>query len=111
MKKVKYGSKEYPTIGGAPQLIKLYQHMNAQPIGIFWSEDRDTMKNKEELRKNGEPNILGRYILDYENTDFLFMDAYSEESKLLPNPNIWDFTKDQLPNEDVSTEYKGEKDV
>jgi len=25
-----------PSVGGAPQLVKVYQHLNAQPFGVRW---------------------------------------------------------------------------
>ena len=58
-----YESKPEHTIGGPPQLVKIYQHMNARPIAVFWP-------NKESRKVS----LLGRPLLDYENTDFWILD-------------------------------------
>jgi hypothetical protein len=51
------------SIGGPPQLVKVYQHMNCKPVGIFWPH-----------RDAGTVAILGRMLLDYENTDTWVLD-------------------------------------
>lgn len=51
------------TIGGAPQIVKVYQHMNASPIAIYWP-------NKEA----GQVSLLGRPVLGYESIDFWILD-------------------------------------
>lgn len=48
-------STELDTIGGPPQLAKVYQHMNCKPIGVMWPD-----------AKTGSPTILGRTLLGYE---------------------------------------------
>ena len=54
------------TIGGAPQIIKVYQYMNARPLGIYWpNKGSDDFANR---------TLLGRKLFDYEDTDFWFMD-------------------------------------
>ena len=62
-------NKKYQTIGGAPQMIKVYQHMNSRPIGIYWPEKGN---NVFEHR-----TILGRKLFDFEDTKYWFMDPYS----------------------------------
>lgn len=54
------------TIGGAPQIIKVYQFMNARPLGVYWpcKEDGDFANR----------TLLGRELFDYEDTDFWFLD-------------------------------------
>lgn len=51
------------TIGGAPQIIKIYEHMNAQPIAIAWPS-----------RSAGTVFLQGRPILGYENVDSWIID-------------------------------------
>lgn len=48
-------SNAHPEIGGAPQLVKIYEHMNAHPFPIYWPN-----------RKSGELTILGRPLMPYE---------------------------------------------
>ncbi|MEZ7729837.1 hypothetical protein O3793_08545 [Granulicatella sp. 20925_1_28] len=63
----KYKSDSGSTIGGAPQIIKIYQHMNARIIGVLWPiEDPVT-------------TILGRKVLSYENTDVLVIDPVTKK--------------------------------
>lgn len=87
--KVVNASNVFPTIGGAPQLIKIYQHSNAEPIGIFRSDKGDILQNKESIKKEGDASLLGRYLQDYENTDVIYMDPYSLEAKRIMSNNFW----------------------
>ena len=50
-------------------MIKVYQHMNSRPIGIYWPEKGN---NVFEHR-----TILGRKLFDFEDTKYWFMDPYS----------------------------------
>lgn len=43
-------SSTSPYIGGAPQVVKVYQHMNVQPFGIKWPDN------------NGRIAVLGRLL-------------------------------------------------
>jgi hypothetical protein len=47
--------KRHDDIGGPLQMVKVYQHMNTVPFGVYWP-------NKE----SGEITYLGRPLLDYE---------------------------------------------
>lgn len=40
-----------PYVGGSPQLVKIYQHLNAQPFGVRWPS-----------YDNGKVSILGRIL-------------------------------------------------
>ena len=51
------------TIGGPPQLVKVYQHMTCKPIGVNWKYEGKEIKT-----------LLGRTLLEYENCDFWFLD-------------------------------------
>lgn len=56
-------SKEYPDIGGPPQIVKIYKHMNVMPYSVYWP-------NKE----SGQKTYLGRPLLEYEDNDYLNLD-------------------------------------
>lgn len=56
------------TIGGAPQMIKIYQYMNGCPVGVYWP-------NKDETNDFANRTILGRKLFDYEDTDYWFIDT------------------------------------
>lgn len=56
------------TIGGPPQLIRVFQYMKSAPVGVFWPEKMD-----------GNATILGRPVLSYENVDFWILDPDSLE--------------------------------
>lgn len=46
------------TIGGAPQIVKVYQYMHTAPVGVFWPN-----------RSSGAIYLQGRPCLGYENID------------------------------------------
>lgn len=48
-------SQAFPSVGGAPQLVKVYEHMNTHPFGIYWPD-----------RPTGTLSLLGRPLMDYE---------------------------------------------
>lgn len=50
-------------IGGPPQLIKIYRHMNFLPINVFWPS-----------KSEGRITYLGRELLDYEKNKYLTLD-------------------------------------
>lgn len=47
------------TIGGAPQLVRISQHMTTRPFCVKWK---------------GEDTLLGRPLFDYENVDYWVID-------------------------------------
>lgn len=55
------------TIGGPPQLVKIYRHMNCKPLGVYWPK-----KELENILKNR--TLLGRKLFDTEQCDFSFID-------------------------------------
>lgn len=60
---------DLPMIGGAPQMIKVYQHGNDLPIGI---------------RTNAEDHFLfGRRLFDWEKTSYPILDLMSEVPRIL----------------------------
>lgn len=56
-------SGQYPSIGGWPQTVRIYQHMNAQPFVTQWPSI-DPAKE----------TIFGRQLLGYEQTDWPRLD-------------------------------------
>lgn len=56
------------TIGGPPQLVKIYRHMNCKPMGVYWPKKVDDLKNR---------TLLGRKLFDNEQCDFSFIDPDS----------------------------------
>ena len=52
----------FDAIGGAPQLLKVYEHMNRTPIAIKW-----------EISANEVNTLLGRPLQDYELTNYPIM--------------------------------------
>lgn len=51
------------TIGGAPQVLKVYQHMNARPLAVAWPDAHSR-----------QIFIQGRPLLGYENVDYWTLD-------------------------------------
>jgi len=54
---------QHPHIGGPPQMVKIYRHMNVKPYAIYWPN-----------REAGSLSLLGRPLLDYEVTQGLVLD-------------------------------------
>lgn len=61
------------TIGGPPQLVKIYQHMNCRPIGVYWPN-----MNEDNHLKNR--TLLGRKLFENEKCDYSFLDPKSLRS-------------------------------
>lgn len=53
----------HPLIGGAPQVLKIYEFMNLQPYAVYWPD-----------RASGSITLLGRPLLPYEATSRLVLD-------------------------------------
>lgn len=62
--------EERDLIGGAPQLLKIYRHMNRTPIAVRWKIDG-----------NNSVTLLGRPLLEYEKASFPVMDPDSLKIK------------------------------
>jgi hypothetical protein len=56
------------SIGGAPQMIKVYQYMNTCPVGVYWPHKADDFSHR---------TMLGRKLFDYEDTAYWFIDPDS----------------------------------
>lgn len=60
---LKNATKE-DSIGGAPQLVRISQHMTTRPFCVKWK---------------GTDTLLGRLLFDYENVDYWSIDPYTGE--------------------------------
>lgn len=54
------------TVGGAPQMVKVYQYLNSKPIGVFWPELIPA--------SNENRTLLGRKMQSYEKSRYWFID-------------------------------------
>ncbi|WP_146220498.1 hypothetical protein [Geodermatophilus normandii] len=59
-------SGQHHTIGGAPQVVKIYRHMNSQTFGVLWREHEDGQ---------AVATYGGRPLLDYEKAYYTFIDT------------------------------------
>lgn len=59
----------HPLIGGPPQIVKVYKHMNCVPYAVYWPN-----------RDHGQLTMLGRPLLDYERTQHLALDPDTLET-------------------------------
>jgi hypothetical protein len=50
-------SGKYPSVGGPVQLVKIYEHSNVAPIGVYWPD-----------RASGTIALLGRPLMVHETT-------------------------------------------
>lgn len=72
--------KHSETIGGAPQIVKVYQYMKSAPLGVFWPN-----------RETGQIHLQGRPLLDYERTERWVLDPDRLISEMaVPNPSSAD---------------------
>lgn len=99
-KKIIENDDKLNTIGGAPQLIKIYQHSSAEPVGVFWSNDKEVLVEKVSIKQKGKSSLLGRYLEGYENTDLIYMDPFTFEAKRIISNNFWGIDYKELQEED-----------
>lgn len=57
---------KYPSVGGAPQMVKIYKHSNSVPVGIWWPTPLE-----------GKVCVLGRPLMDYEKNPWATIDPDS----------------------------------
>jgi hypothetical protein len=62
--------KKYPLIGGPPQIVKIYRHMNTVPYAVYWPD-----------KASGKVSVLGRPLLSYEKPTYLLFDPDTFEAK------------------------------
>lgn len=58
------------TLGGAPQVVKVYRHMNTESFGVIW---------RNRVGEIGVPTYGGRPLLEWEKPYFQFIDADAPE--------------------------------
>ena len=56
-------SEKFPSVGGPVQLVKIYEHANAIPVGVYWPD-----------KASGTVAVLGRPLLDYEKSQWGVLD-------------------------------------
>jgi hypothetical protein len=56
-------SKKFFSVGGPPQLVKVYEHMNTLPFGLYWPD-----------KISGKVAALGRPLMDYEFSSWPILD-------------------------------------
>lgn len=71
------------TIGGAPQIVKVYQYMNSAPLGVYWP-----------TRASGQVVLQGRATLGYERIDRFALDPDTLRSER-PTPRQSDVIAEQ----------------
>lgn len=72
------------TIGGAPQLVKVYQYMRSAPLAVYWPK-----------KGEGPPHLQGRPCLGYERIDRWAIDPDTLISELpLPAEEYEDAIED-----------------
>lgn len=76
------------TIGGAPQLVKVYQYMQSAPLAVYWPD-----------RACGRVYIHGRPCLGYEHIDRWIIDPDSLQSErpLYSRHDVEDAPEPQVP--------------
>ena len=70
-----------PRIGGSPQIVKIYRHMNANAYPAWWPD-----------RASGRVTLLGRPLLDYERTQMLVLNPDTVETE---STWVYDAAKDR----------------
>ena len=67
-----------PTIGGAPQVVRVFQYLRSAPFAVYWPD-----------KKCGVPFIQGRPILGYEALDKQVIDPDTlEEERISPHAKM-----------------------
>jgi hypothetical protein len=56
-------SEKFPSVGGSPQVVKIYEHMNTVPFGVYWPD-----------RASGQISVLGRPLMAYEKVGYSVID-------------------------------------
>jgi hypothetical protein len=64
-------SQRFPSVGGAPQVVKIYEHMNSVPFGVFWPDRRST-----------QITVFGRPLMAYEKVSWRVIDP--DEADRIP---------------------------
>lgn len=85
-------------IGGTPQLVKIYKHLNFMPYGIYWPD-----------KVSRQITIMGRPILDYEILRYPIIDPDTFEKTYMKVSNDFEF---DIKSDDGKFErYREIKDI
>lgn len=79
-------AKQESSIGGAPQLVRIAEHMNTKVIGVKWGN-----------ANNKFTTVMGRQIFEYENTDNLTIDP---DTFKYTRPRSFGYREPQLEEQD-----------
>jgi hypothetical protein len=60
---------QFDLIGGAPQIMKVYKYSSSKPYAVFWPN-----------KSAATVNLLGRPLLDYEQSEYLVLDTDTMET-------------------------------
>jgi len=66
---------KFPSIGGPIQMVKIYEHSNAVPVGIYWPDE-----------STGRVSVLGRPLMDFEITSWGVIDPDKPEQTFTMKP-------------------------
>ena len=64
---------KYDSIGGPPQIVKVYRYLNSMPYAVYWPN-----------RESDQITVLGRPLLDYETLDYPILDPDTLEIERAP---------------------------
>lgn len=70
-------SGEFGSVGGAIQLVKIYEHSNAVPVGVYWPD-----------RAAGSISVLGRPLMEYETTGWGVIDP-DQPDRARPTESVY----------------------
>ena len=65
------------SIGGPPQMIKVYQFQNSSPVGVYWP-------NRDPQNPKLNRTLLGRKMLVFEDTELWFIDPETNNTHSCP---------------------------
>jgi hypothetical protein len=69
--------EDFDDIGGPPQLVKMYPHMNCLPFNIYWPS-----------KQSGNITFYGRSLLKYEKNKYLVLDPETKDVTIPEFPNV-----------------------
>lgn len=83
-------SRKSETIGGSPQIVKVYQYMKSAPLGVFWPD-----------KGTGRIHLHGRKCLGYERIDRWIIDPdtlQSQQADPISDLGVENKTADTISN-------------
>lgn len=72
-------NNDKPSIGGSPQIVKVYAHLNTMPMNVYWPS-----------KAAGSLSFSGRMLLPYERNGYLALDpdTLEAEDPEWPDPHL-----------------------